>query len=584
MNETSTSLYKDLINCSMKKVSLRRIQHLISIMLVLLSVSFNTNATKLVWHVTDRFGVDTVDAKPGTDNAIVAARDYFSTHPNDTLVLFYPKGNYAFLGEDHMINFGDGFNPGAIGRLEIAGEGYNKTVFITKNRKVNSIHGRNVYHLLFSGIHFTRDYCTVTQGDIVSVSPGEVLLELHDDYPTPDSLWQYGITGGWGMYLKKYTDDPDNPHIITENNDQVAWDSAGTYQLSGRIWRFALKNSTELPPYNVGDVIGVKLKHGGQTYWLSGGNDIAFDSCKWTRKSRGVLRGGISNIRFTNCLIDRGPRIGGRIPCLSTPDGGPQIGQPDDARIQNVIVENCTVEFTGDDNVALFNVDAGVVRNCYFSDGFARGLLVFQSTNICVENNTFERCAPLYEGGDGKSNCAIPDFQPPSVPQNLEASEVTHNSVALNWSPSVDNIGVAYYEVFRGSISIGISPDTTYIIDGLQPDIYYIFRVKAVDQAGNISEYSIYLGITTKKEPNGSMVNEYNELPFLVYPNPAKDRIIIKANRLMQPVILELYDIKGELIEQYQIVNEKNIEISDLDDGVYFFKPKNEHYIFRFIK
>ncbi|MFC2081066.1 fibronectin type III domain-containing protein [Bacteroidota bacterium] len=567
----------------MKHETLNRI-HNISITLVLLSISFNTSATKLVWDLTDMFGVDTVDAKPGTDLALEAARDYFSNHPNDTIVLFYPEGNYDFLGVDHMINFGGGFNPGANGRLEITGEGYDKTVFITKNREVNSIHGRNVYHVLFKGIHFTRDYTTVTQGDVVSVSPGEVVMDLHEDFPSPDSLWQYGITGGWGMYLKRYTSDLDDPHIFTENNSQVAWNNEGTYQVSGRTWRFALKNASELPPYKNGDVIGVKLKHGGQTYWFSGGDDIAFDFCKWTRKTRGVLRGGISNIRFSNCLIDRGPKIGGRTPCLSSPGGGPQSGQPDDARIQNVVVENCTVESTGDDNVAFFNVDGGVVRNCHFSDGFARGLLLYQSTYICVENNTFERCAPLYEGGDGHSNCSTPDFEPPSAPQNLEATEVTHHSVTLSWSPSDDNIGVSHYEVFMASNKGGDTTDTLYTVDGLLPELLYVFRVKAVDSAGNTSEYSDNLYVTTSGEPNASLVKEDNEWDYQAYPNPAKEKIIVKYNGNMKPGILELYDINGNIIKQFRVVHDMMIDITYLEKGVYFLRSKTENYIYHFIK
>lgn len=551
---------------------------------ILVSVSINSNAAKLIWDVTDMFNVDTVDAKPGTDAALEAARDYFLSHANDTIVLFYPEGNYDFFGEDHMINFGNGFNPGVNGRLEITGEGYDKTVFITKNRKANSIQGRDVYHVLFTGIHFTRDYCTVTQGTVISVNNGEVVLELHEGFPTPDSLWQYGIGGGWGMYLKRYTDDPDDPHIITENNSQVPWNNEETYLVSGRIWRFALKNTNELPPYEPGDVIGVKLKHGGQTYWLSGGDDIAFDSCKWTRKTRGVLRGGISNIRFSNCLIDRGPKIGGRTPCMASPGGGPQCGQPNDDRIHNVMVENCTVESTGDDNVAFFNVDGGVVRNCHFSDGFARGLLLYHSTYICVENNTFERCAPLYEGGDGQSNCSTPDFEPPSVPQNLEATEVTHNSVTLNWSPSEDNLGLSHYEVFQASNLVGSTTDTLFTVEDLTPSIYYIFRVRSVDSAGNLSAYSENLAITTEEDPSSIILNRSGMGKYSVYPNPAKEKITVKYRGQLQQPLLQLYDIKGKLIAEYIDVKETIINISNLENGLYFFRSKLDNYSSVFIK
>jgi hypothetical protein len=363
-------------------------------------------AQTVTWDVTGMFGVTSENAKPGTDAAILAARSHFETHPDDTLILYYPSGTYSFFGADHAINLGNEFISGDNGRLVFLGGGYENTVFITKDRTMNDIWGRDVYRVLFKGIHFARDYCTVIQGTVDSVSEGEVILDLHDDFPTPDSLWQYGITGGWGLYFRRYTDDPDDPHIITEDNAQIAWDKTGTYCISGRKWRFALVQST-MPPYSRGDVIGVKLKHGGQTYWLCGGDDIEFSHCKWTQKTRGVLRCGISNITFRDCLIDQGPRIGGRTPCLASPGGGPQCGQPDDAIIHNVLVENCTIMSTGDDNVAFFNVDGGIVRNCCLKDGFARGILLYQVSNICLEDNTYIRCEPLWTGGETESNCIL---------------------------------------------------------------------------------------------------------------------------------------------------------------------------------
>lgn len=559
------------------------------IFLILLFVASQLSAFQsadrtIHWDVTQLFGVSTDNASPGTVLAMDSSRRYFELNPNDTIVLYYPEGIYGFLGENPSIDFGNAFIPGDGGMLEFRGEGYDRTTFITMNRRADAIYGRNVHRARFSGIHFTRDYCTVTQGDVVSVSPGIVVIELHEGFPTPDSLIQYGRRNSGGLYLKKYTEDRNDPHIIVENNDQIPWDTANTFQISGRIWQFGLRNPDKIAPYQAGDIIGVKLKHGGQTYWLSGGDDIAFDSCKWTWKTRGVLRGGISNIRFSNCLIERGPVVGGRTPCLASPGGGPQCGQPDDARITNVIIENCTIKSTGDDNCALFNVDGGIVRNCYFSDGFAFGTRVTQSHQICLENNTYIRCSPGWitgkSGGDTASYCFTVDFEPPDKPVNLSASDITYSSFTLSWSPSYDNTGISHYSIFLADRMIGKTSDTLYAVTGLKSSVYYIFRVEAVDSAGNNSGLSNNFDITMPDEPlaaEGPECSSFAPAEMTIYPNPStEDHIFVELNGELQDEKLTLYDLYGRTIVEMPCYGERSsIDISMLSKGLYLLVAGN---------
>ena len=74
-----------------------------------------------------------------------------------------------------------------------------------------------------------------------------------------------------------------------------------------------------------------------------------------------------------------------------------QIGQPHDDPIHNVTVENLIAENTGDDSIALFNVaSGGVIRNCQIKDSFARGILLYNSRNTKLINNTVIRCPVTY--------------------------------------------------------------------------------------------------------------------------------------------------------------------------------------------
>lgn len=96
------------------------------------------------------------------------------------------------------------------------------------------------------------------------------------------------------------------------------------------------------------------------------------------------------------------------------------------------------------------------------------------------------------------------DTQAPSAPANLSASNITQNSVQLNWSASTDNVGVAGYTIFQGSTSIGTSTSTTYTATGLTASTAYTFSVKARDAAGNISASSNVVSATTSPASTGS--------------------------------------------------------------------------------
>ena len=59
---------------------------------------------------------------------------------------------------------------------------------------------------------------------------------------------------------------------------------------------------------------------------------------------------------------------------------------------------------------------------------------------------------------------------------------------------------------------------------------------------------------------------------FSVYPNPARDYILIKNERLEGEVI-QILDLAGKLIIQSTIQSfENKINIEDLESGIYFVK------------
>ncbi|NJM93272.1 MAG: hypothetical protein HC842_00190 [Cytophagales bacterium] len=94
------------------------------------------------------------------------------------------------------------------------------------------------------------------------------------------------------------------------------------------------------------------------------------------------------------------------------------------------------------------------------------------------------------------------DTQAPSVPTGLAASNLTYNSLTLNWNSSTDNVGVSTYEVFRNGSSIGTTSATSLAVTSLVEQTAYSFTVRARDAAGNNSAQSSVLSVTTLAAPD----------------------------------------------------------------------------------
>ncbi len=94
-----------------------------------------------------------------------------------------------------------------------------------------------------------------------------------------------------------------------------------------------------------------------------------------------------------------------------------------------------------------------------------------------------------------------PDITPPTVPTGLAASNVAPNSLTLSWTASTDDVGVTGYDIYQGATLIGTSATTTYNVTGLTPNTPYAFTVKAKDAAGNVSNASTPLSVTTPIGP-----------------------------------------------------------------------------------
>ncbi|MFI1965656.1 glycosyl hydrolase family 8 [Streptomyces pathocidini] len=99
------------------------------------------------------------------------------------------------------------------------------------------------------------------------------------------------------------------------------------------------------------------------------------------------------------------------------------------------------------------------------------------------------------------------DTEAPTAPGNLRSTGKTHDSVALAWNASQDNVGVTGYDVYRGTtLAAANVTGTTASVNGLTAGTKYTFTVKAKDAAGNVSGQSNTLEVTTEADKDSAKI------------------------------------------------------------------------------
>ena len=94
------------------------------------------------------------------------------------------------------------------------------------------------------------------------------------------------------------------------------------------------------------------------------------------------------------------------------------------------------------------------------------------------------------------------DTTPPTAPPSLTATGTDFTSVSLSWGASADNVGVTGYTVLRNGTAVATLSGTTtsYTDTGLAPGTAYTYQVMASDAAGNVSQPSNTLPVSTQAD------------------------------------------------------------------------------------
>ena len=106
------------------------------------------------------------------------------------------------------------------------------------------------------------------------------------------------------------------------------------------------------------------------------------------------------------------------------------------------------------------------------------------------------------------------DTQAPSAPSNLVASNTTQTTVDLSWTAATDNVGVTGYDVYKDGSLLGSTTNTSAQVTGLTANTTYTFYVKAKDAAGNVSNSSNTISVTTQAVPSSSCTAQVSSYPY----------------------------------------------------------------------
>ncbi|WP_235295857.1 T9SS type A sorting domain-containing protein [Portibacter marinus] len=98
------------------------------------------------------------------------------------------------------------------------------------------------------------------------------------------------------------------------------------------------------------------------------------------------------------------------------------------------------------------------------------------------------------------------DEEAPSAPSNLMADKVTINTIGLSWEESSDNFGVTEYLIYLNGIEFLKTSELHTEITGLTGGTDYTVYASAVDAAGNESDFSNTVNVTT--DPSDALPDE----------------------------------------------------------------------------
>lgn len=120
----------------------------------------------------------------------------------------------------------------------------------------------------------------------------------------------------------------------------------------------------------------------------------------------------------------------------------------------------------------------------------------FEDNNLTPETPylykvcAFDEIRNLSDDSDTIQISTLEDTTPPESPRSVKINRRTGTSIVLSWLPSSDDVGCTGYQVFRDNILVASTANTEYKDTGRSANTLYHYKIKAIDAAGNTSDFS----------------------------------------------------------------------------------------------
>ena len=189
---------------------------------------------------------------------------------------------------------------------------------------------------------------------------------------------------------------------------------------------------------------------------------------------------------------------------------------------------------------------------------------------------------------------AVEAPQPPAKPTGLSAAAVSHDTVTLAWDDPQDD-SITGYVILRRDREIHPvgtfvtitgdtgSADTTYTDDTVEPDKEYVYRIKAINEHGKVSEESDWVradtpAVPVPDKPTGLSAAVSHDTVTLTWDDPQDDSItgyvILRRDREIH-LVGTFVTITGDTGSADTTYTDDTVEPDK--EYVYRIKAINEH-------